>query len=147
MPNDVELNRICDICIILYNLSSGCRTCDQHCNRGAWRMSMFRFLVYLKSGKLLKFYAAMYFLSAVGSLFVFETVAWNWLSYKQEAVSFKLNTFCCMCIYVVEFYQFLTGLFITIGLLEWLGRRRTIALEFFIFSIFVFLVNICITRY
>lgn len=40
----------------------------------------------------------------------------------------------------------IVGLFITFLIIEWLGRRRTIALEFFIFSVFVYLVNICITR-
>lgn len=38
------------------------------------------------------------------------------------------------------------GLFITFLIIEWLGRRKTIAVEFLIFALFVYLVNICVTR-
>ncbi|XP_041377819.1 synaptic vesicle 2-related protein-like [Gigantopelta aegis] len=38
------------------------------------------------------------------------------------------------------------GLFLTIILIEKIGRKKTMALEFMIFSLFVLLVNICTTR-
>lgn len=38
------------------------------------------------------------------------------------------------------------GLFLTAFLLEKIGRKYTMAIEFGIFSLFVFLVNICTTR-
>ncbi|KAK2155568.1 hypothetical protein LSH36_236g00000 [Paralvinella palmiformis] len=38
------------------------------------------------------------------------------------------------------------GLFITFLIIEWLGRRWTMAVEFCVFSFFVFLVNMCTSR-
>lgn len=41
----------------------------------------------------------------------------------------------------------LPGLVITFLIIERLGRRWTMAIEFFVFSFFVYLVNMCTTRY
>lgn len=38
------------------------------------------------------------------------------------------------------------GLFITITIIELLGRKKTMAINFGVFSIFVFLINICVER-
>ncbi|KAI0239633.1 Synaptic vesicle 2-related protein [Lamellibrachia satsuma] len=39
------------------------------------------------------------------------------------------------------------GLFITFVIIEWFGRKKTIAIEFIVFSIFVFLLNLCTSRF
>ncbi|KAK2185940.1 hypothetical protein NP493_218g02002, partial [Ridgeia piscesae] len=39
------------------------------------------------------------------------------------------------------------GLFITFVIIEWFGRKKTIAVEFVVFSIFVFLLNLCTSRF
>ena len=50
--------------------------------------------------------------------------------------------------YVVTFDVCVSvGLFITILIIEYIGRRFTMALEFFVFALFVLLVNFCVARY
>ena len=45
----------------------------------------------------------------------------------------------------LTFYTYI-GLFITFLIIEWLGRKKTMAIEFFVFSIFVYMVNMCTSR-
>ena len=42
---------------------------------------------------------------------------------------------------------YFTGLVITFLIIEYLGRKKTMAVEFIVFSLFVMLVNICLSRY
>jgi len=39
------------------------------------------------------------------------------------------------------------GLLITIAIIEFIGRRFTLSLEFFVFAFFVLLLNFCVGQY
>jgi len=72
----------------------------------------------------------------------------------KEAHKENLEPFCYLkCLKAEDYIDLLVttvsefpGLLITIGIMELFGRKVTMAVEFFIFAIFVFLINICASR-
>ena len=76
-------------------------------------------------------------------------------SIATEARSEKVQPFCYLkCLQERDYFDLLyttlaefPGLFITMIIIEILGRKKTMAIEFMVFSIFVFLLNLCVGRY
>ena len=71
-----------------------------------------------------------------------------------EANKQNIEPFCYLkCLQTQDYIDLLyttiaefPGLFITMIIIELIGRKKTMAIEFIIFSLFVFLINICVTR-
>jgi MFS family permease len=71
-----------------------------------------------------------------------------------EANKQNIEPFCYLkCLQAEDYIDLLyttiaefPGLFITMFIIELIGRKKTMALEFIIFSVFVFMVNICVSR-
>ncbi len=71
-----------------------------------------------------------------------------------EANRQNIEPFCYLkCLQTQDYVDLLyttiaefPGLFITMIIIELIGRKKTMAVEFIIFSAFVFLINICVTR-
>ncbi|RNA37835.1 synaptic vesicle 2-related [Brachionus plicatilis] len=71
-----------------------------------------------------------------------------------EASKQNIEPFCYLrCLQTKDYIDLLyttmsefPGLFITITIIELLGRKKTMAIDFGVFSIFVFLINICVER-
>lgn len=65
---------------------------------------------------------------------------------KRYAISmFKIFLFCYLIIFSCIFC--LVGLIITVLVIDRIGRKYTILIEFFIFSVFTLFLNICTTRF
>ena len=73
----------------------------------------------------------------------------------SEASQQNIEPFCYLrCLQLQDYIDLLyttiaefPGLFITMVIIELFGRKKTMAIEFIIFSAFVFLLNICVTRF
>jgi MFS family permease len=71
-----------------------------------------------------------------------------------EANRQNIEPFCYLrCLQTQDYIDLLyttiaefPGLFITMLIIELIGRKKTMAIEFLIFSIFVYFINICVTR-
>ena len=94
---------------------------------------------------------------SIHKIYTFESIRTILISstyLAAEASKQNIEPFCYLkCLQTQDYIDLLyttvsefPGLFITMWIIELIGRKKTMAVEFIIFSFFVFLINICVTR-